>query len=323
MTYRKKVTVLSGIAAALAVVLILAFIFDPERIGSRSDAYSWLQPRDSQRISRITIAGMDEEAIELVREDAVWYVSQNGKNHPARRLRVEDFISTLTRRASYPVRSTSAASHMRLSLVDGMAARISVADSSGQSLLDLLVGHGDVTGQNVYLRRQGHNEVRSGEDIFSVYLRGSLVSWFDFRLFPETEIGLDASDVQRLTVVSPAKDEEDSVPSEMVFTRSGRGWVFNFDLANPDFRNVENYIRDILYTLGDSFIYDISHDDPMFDDSRIQLEFGNGSTRTILLSPAEEDGRRYAVISGSDLVYSLPPWASLRLFAEPELFERL
>jgi len=319
MTYKKKFTVLSGIIAFLAVVYILTIVFDPERRSSRSAAYSWLEGGQIDRISGIIIAKTDE-TITLARNGGKWFVSHNGKDYPAQTARVEDLIAALSKRAPYPVRSSSASSHERLSLTPGRAARITVTAGAGPPLLNLLIGQVDITGQNIYLRKQDQNEVRSGEDIFSAYANSALTSWYNLRLFPETEnSGIDAANVQRLTVYPPADSGENISPQ--IFTRNGGAWVFNFELANPDMGKVDSYVRNILYTSGDNFIDTITSSDSMFNNSRIVLELGNGGIRTIRFGPPDENNGRMAVISGSDWVYSLPGWACQRLFAEPESFE--
>jgi hypothetical protein len=326
MTYKKKITILSGIVAALALVYVLSLIFDPERMGSRSDAYSWLDPAQIDRISGIIITGAPSpdgtEAITLARNGGRWFVSRNGRDYPARQTRVEDFIAALGKRAPYPVRSSSAASHGRLSLTEDMAVRVTVAAGAGLPLLSLLIGQEDITGQNVYLRKQGQNEVRSGQDIFTTYTAGTITSWYNLRLFPETETGrLNAEDVQRLTVYPPA-GEGGNVPP-YIFTRKGKEWTFNFELAEPDIEAVNSYIRDILNTSGDDFTDLVNTSDSMFNYSRIALDLGDGSIRTVRLGPPVDDnGRHFAVVSGSDWVYSLPGWTSRRLLVDAGNFEK-
>jgi hypothetical protein len=319
MIYKKKITVLSGVIAALALIYILTIVFDPERRGSRSAAYSWLDAAQNDRISGITITKPDE-TITLARNGGKWFVSRDGKDYPAKDIRVEDFIAALSKRAPYPVRSSSASAHERLSLTEPGAIRVTVAAGAGLPLLNLLIGQPDITGQNVYLRRQGQNEVRSGEDIFSTYTGGTLASWYNLRLFPETETGkLDAASVQRLTVYPPPAEDGDDSP--LIFSRKEKIWSFNFELANPDMARVESYIRDILNTSGDDFVADASPSDPLFKNSRVVLELGDGSIRTLRFGPPEENGNRYAAISGSDWVYSVPEWAIRRIFINNDEFE--
>jgi hypothetical protein len=298
----------------------LTIVFDPERSSSRSAVYSWLEGGQTDKISGITITKSDETII-LAKNGGKWFVSHNGKDYPARTTRVEDLIAVLTRRAPYPVRSSSASFHERLSLTEDRADRITVMAGAGLPLLNLLVGQLDLTGQNVYLRKQGQNEVRTGEDKFSPYTQSALTSWYNLRLFPETETGLTAANVQRLTVYHTASNSGVENAPPQIFTRSGKAWIFNFEVANPDMGKVDSYIRDILNTSGDDFIDTITPSDSLFNNSRIVLELGDGSIRTIRLGPPDENNGRMAVVSGSDWVYSLSGWVSQRLFVDAESFE--
>jgi hypothetical protein len=321
MTYKNKVVTLSGVIAALAVVYILTIIFDPQRRGSRSDLYSWLEPSQNDRITGISIKKdgdtASQETVNLSRNGGKWFVTRGAKDYPARQVRVEDFLAILSKRAPYPVRSSSASSHERLSLTPDKAVQVTVSAGAGLPLLTLLIGQADITGQNVYLRKQGQNEVRSGEDRFSQYTGSGLSSWYNLRLFPENEEGkLSESDVQRLIVYPPEEE------SPMIFTRSSREWTFNFGISNPDFGKVDAYLRDILAVSGDDFIDEISPSDPMFNNCRIVAEFGSGISKTLRLGPANDEGKRYATVSGSDLVYSISAWAAGKLFVNRESFEQ-
>jgi len=315
MTYKNKIITLSSVIAALIIVYILTIIFDPQRMGSRSDAYSWLEPGQNDRISGISITKAGEKTVNLSHNNGKWFVTRNGKDYPARQARVEDFLAALVKQEPYPVRSSSASSHERLALTPDKATQVTVSAGAGLPLLSLLIGQTDITGQNVYLRKQGQNEVRSGEDRFSPYTSSALNSWYNLRLFQENQEGkLSDTDIQRLIVYLP------EIESPMIFTRSNREWTFNFEISNPDFSKVDSYIRDILGVSGDDFIDGVSPSDPMFNTSRIVMELGNGVTKTLRLGPSDQEGKRYAIVSGSDFVYSIPSWAVNKLFVDKENF---
>ncbi|GHV94055.1 hypothetical protein AGMMS50293_03750 [Spirochaetia bacterium] len=316
MTYKKQLTILLSIIGALCLIYILSMVFDPERVGSRSAAYTWLDSKLINQIDRISISSARETNL-LVRKNNEWFVAHNGKEYPARQLRVDDFIGIFTKRAPYPLRSSSPSSHERLGLAEETAARITISGGAGLPLLDILVGLTDTTGRDVYLRRQGQNEVRSGENKFNAYISGARSSWYNLRLFPESEDAkLDVDGVQRLTVHTAGAEPQ-------VFTRWNREWTFSgLSITDPDMGKVDAYIRGILNTEGDDFDETVSPADPMFDHSRLTLELGNGSVRTLRLSAPGEDNRRYALVSGSDYVYSLAGWAAERLFKTAADFEK-
>jgi hypothetical protein len=318
------------IIAALVLAYTLGMIFDPERTASGSDLLSWIDPQLVDRIDRIAIESGGETK-ELIRKNAGWFVSHNGKDYPARQMRVEVFIDLLAKRAPYPVRSSNASSHERLGLTENDASRILVSGGARLPLLDLLVGQGDNTGQEVYLRRRDQNEARSGEDVFTAYTESPRASWYNLRLFPESEDGsLDADSVQRLTVYAGAQmpgsddgDGADAAPAELrVFTRSGTEWILSgISAAGADMNKVDSYVRGILNAEGDDF-GDSDEGDLMFNHSRITLELGDGSVRTLRLGPPDETGRRLARVSGSPYTYSLAGWAAERLFRDASFFEK-
>ena len=322
MTHKSKIIVLSSIIAALALAYISGIVFEHERVGRRSALFTWLDARHESSIARITIDNTVNgfESITLVQQGGNWFVSRNDKEFPARNLRVEDLIGILTRRSNFPVISTNASSHERLGLAGNTSARITVADGTGRSLLDLLIGQQDITGRNVFLRRLDQNEVRSGDDFFSTFVTTTPVSWYNLRLFPEIETGgVNEMSVQRLTVYPPVTDEEEF--QHLIFTRRGREWDFNFDLTNPDIGRVNSYIRDILNTSGNNFAEDKEPTDPDLYNSRIALEFGDGSIRILRFGP-EENGIHFAAVTGSPFVYSVPEWSVTRLFPNISTFER-
>jgi hypothetical protein len=313
MTYKNKISALLSLIAVLALLYTASLVFDPEKTGSRSSSYAWLDSKASSRVTRISLSGQTE--LELKKTGGLWYVSNEGIDYPARRLRVEDFVGILAARAPYPVVSSQGSSHKRLGLDDDSATRVSVF-ADNVSLLDLLIGGSDSSGRGVYLRKYGQNEVRSGDDKFSLYVTGPVTSWYNLKLFPETEDGgLEADGVRSLSVYSPEGRQD--------FNRVNREWAISgIGVENPDQNAVDSYIRTILYAEGDDFASSVTVGDLDFNHSRIVLELANGGTKTVRLTEADEQGRRYAQVSGSDYVYSIAGWMSQRLFKAASDFEK-
>jgi hypothetical protein len=317
MKYRKKLIVLSSIIAFLALAYIFGLIFSPDRVSTRSAMYTWLAPQQAERAGKITLWNT-EESVDLLRKNGAWFIVKDDSEYPAKQLRVADLLSILSRRGSFPVRTSSASAYERLGLDEASASRITVSGANGDTLLDLLAGYGDAAGKNIYLRKYDSSEARSGEDKISAYLYGGLKSWYNLRLVPENENNqLDIDKVQRMTVYADGSTEP------QIFTRKARQWTYNkIDEAQLDMEKVDSYIRGGLFAEGDDFIADISSGDPMFDDSRIIIELGNGIVKTMYLSAAMDEDRRYATVSGSKLVYSLAGWMANRLFFPDDYFRK-
>ncbi|GHV92127.1 hypothetical protein AGMMS50268_26300 [Spirochaetia bacterium] len=323
MVYKQKRCLLSAVVGLLALVYALSFVFDPQQVDKRSDAFTWLDPRFLDQIDAVEIYGPAADT-RLVRRNNAWFVSADGAEYPARQFRVEDFLGALTRRGVWPVQARSASAHERLGLAEAAASRIVVRGGAGLPLLDLLAGNGNLSGRGIYLRKAGQNEARSGEDRLSGYISGPRSSWYNLRLFPDSETGVNATasitvdSVQRLTVYPPAGR---GMNGPAVFTRSGSGWSINgIALSQPENNKADTYIRGILNIEGEDFISP-SAGPEAFDDGRLVLELGDGSIRTVRIGPPGESDQRCAVVSGSPYVYALTSWAVDRLFRDASFFD--
>jgi len=314
MTYKNRLICLVSLIAVLALFYAGSFIINAGAGNTRSSSMIWLDSKLSLKADRIAVSAY-EQNFELVKKNNQWFVLNDEGEYPARNLRVEDFLGIFTKRAAWPVRSSGSASHERFGLDTDTADRLTVYGENS-ILLDILAGFEDGTGQEVYVRRYAQSEVRSGDRLLKTYLTSPVSSWYNLRLIPESEDGkVSAKNVQRLSVY----DGE----ATLVFTRRNRGWtVSGVTIENPDQTGIENYIGVILNAEGDNFDNSVSADDPELGKSRITVELDNGSVITIRLSEGDESGRRYAHVFGRDYIYSIPSWASSRLFREPSGFEK-
>ena len=319
MIYKKKLIVLLSLIAVLALTYTASLIFDPQRSGARSASYLWLDPNVAARAGRIVI-NIAGETKEFLKIDNQWFVLHNNREYPVRQLRIEDLLGVFTQRAPWPVRSSNASSHARFGLDAETAVRLTIYGEN-VTLFDLLIGDEDNTGREIFMRRFGQNEVRSGNNLIASYISSSVNSWYNLRLIPESADGTIAVDsIQRLSVYG---GEVSSMTSAQIFSRRNREWVVSgFEVVNPDQGSIDSYVRSILNIEGEDFTDHISANDPVLNHSRIVLELGNGAIKTILLSEGDESGRRYANVSGSGYVYSLAPWAAQRLFRSAAEFER-
>jgi len=313
MTYKKHLIFLLSLIAVLALLFTGSLLFDSVLGGARSDLFVWLDAKNASKAGRIVISRAGEE-ITLVKENDKWLVLNNGISYPARQIRVEDFLGVFTKRASWPIRSSSSSSHERFGLEEQNASKVTIYNDN-TPLLSLLIGGNDATGNEAYFRRTGENIVRSGDNSVRTYITSSVTSWFNLRLVPESEGGqVDVDSVQRLSVYKGTESQ--------IFTRKNRAWVITgIEVAKPDKSVIDNYIRTILNTEGDNFEDTVSVDDPVFNGGRIELQLGNGRIVTIRLSEADESGRHFASVSTSDLVYSVPVWAASRLFISAQSLE--
>jgi hypothetical protein len=347
MVYKKKLILLSSLVGFLALVYLATLFFDPERVSSRNAAFLWLDPKLQDQADGIELSkpGEWDKPLVLVRRGGSWHALIDGAEFPAKNARVEDLFRVLAARDSYPVRGTDASSHERLGLSENSAARILVKGGAGLPLLDLLIGGNDAAGREVYMRKNGQNEFRSGEDKLSSYVNGAETSWYSLGLFSAQPSPPDAALVQRITVNPPPPDNpEDAALEPLVITRRGSGWsIAGMEDDAVDSQRVDSYLRGILDAEAENFIPGLAAATVGFNDGRITLELGNGSTLGIALGTApgivqgaapgiapgaaqgilpEDEGRKAATASGSPYVYALADWTVSRLFQEKSYFAK-
>ncbi|MDR0568725.1 MAG: DUF4340 domain-containing protein [Spirochaetaceae bacterium] len=312
--YDKKIILLSGLAGVLTLIYAGTLLFDPETVNARKAAYAWLSPKLADQADSITLSG-SEGTVTLSRKNGVWLVSRNNAEYPAKQLRIGDVLRILTAKGQYPIRGTSGASLERFGLTEETGSRILVrGGGSSYPLLDLLIGKADSTGREMYLRRNGENEVRSGEDTLSSYVDGSLTAWLDLRLFPED---LQAGEVQRVTAYAPPAENE-TAPPALVLARQDGGWTVT-GVLNPDAQKAESYVRALLEAEGEDFI-DGESLFPSEGSGKILLELGNGRTITVKTGISGAQNRRTAEVEGVPFRYALAEWTATRLFRDAAYF---
>ena len=312
MTYKKRLYILLSLIAAMVLLLAGHIIFTSDMFSGQS-SFVWIDARTAEKADKIVFNTPSGE-IELSKRGNAWFVLHNETSYPARAARVQDLLSILSARAPWHVRSTGASAHERFGVLNEQAARITVYSDS-IAVLDLLLGNDDGLKNETYFRRVGQNEVRSGESGIKTYLNSPVSSWYNLRLIPESEGGqIDLNSVQRLSVHTPS--------GVQIFARRNRGWeITGMELSNPDVPAIESYIRNVINIEGDGFNDSVSHNDPLFNDSRIELQIGTGRIITIRFGEPDDTGRRLANVSGSEYIYSIPSWAAGRLFRNAESFE--
>ena len=327
MTFRKKIYLLSGIAAGLVLVYILSFVLDPERRVEREAYYSWLDPADIENITEITIINpkLYEDGdipISLKKINGSWFASDDETYFPAYQEFIDNFIFTLSERNKYEIRSSSASYHEQLFLNEELAVKVNVM-AENMPVLQMLFGKKDNTEKNIFMRLHNQNEIRIGEDRFSVFIDSFIESWYDLRFFPEKFAGkFDESTVQRITVKLPKELIKDGEEGLQIFSRRDDEWDLNFEIGEIERERMERYVRIILDAVGGTFTDSVSTDDPLFDYSSIEIQFGFPSEiKQISIGPLNEYGVYFATVSGSDFVYVLPQWIYSMLFRTNEYFD--
>jgi hypothetical protein len=310
---KKRVAPLLVLIFILGLANMLVFLLSPERKSQRSSVYTWLDERYLSYADRIEIYGLYENIV-LTRKNNIWVMGapsdtsppgNSPSDYPVKQYRVEELLDSLTRKRNYPVRS-SAVDPEILGLGTG-ASRITVRGGAGLPLLDLLIGSIDVSGKEVYLRKAGNKEIRSGPDLFTIYTNSTPQVWYDLRLFPE----LTPDMVQRVHLsLLPGEDQ-------ITIARRNNGWII--ENTNMPLPNGESWVRSIIEAQAENFTNIQSTE----TYANITLELGTGAVKVLNIGSPLADNSRIAIVSGSAHSYSLSEWTVNRLWRDSSFFTGL
>jgi hypothetical protein len=310
MSYKKKAIILAVVTGVLALLYGFTLFFDPERVSERNASFSWIPGGARDEADRIEVIRSGEadssESFTLVRKSDGWFaLIGTGLEVPVKQGRIDDIFRILSEKGAFPLRGSSPASHEALGLVPGEASRLLVWGGAGAvPLLDLLIGGNDSSGREVFLRKNGENNFRSGERLIATYLNGNDTDWYDLRLFHDDP----SASVQRVRV-SPVKGSEGD--GDYTLAKSGGSWVFEGSSGIPDGTKVDPWIKGIFELQGDYFIPGTEAAE--LSAGKVTIELGDGSTRTIQVGDAlPEDGgteKRPAMVSGAPYLFALSQWS--------------
>jgi hypothetical protein len=305
--YKKKILALAVTTALLALVYLLALFFDPERVASRSASFTWFPPADRDVADRIEISRPNEGAIVMMKREGSWFAQAGTEQVPVKQGRIDDLFRILGTRGTFPYRGSSSSSHSGFGLTSEKAIRLVVkGGASAEPLLDLLIGDDDASGKEVYLRKNGQDEYRSGDPLVRSYVAGENAAWYDLKLFKESM----ADYVQRIRI-SPLKDGEGDEDYTLAINDTGT-WVFEGSAETPSPDTVHTYTRNLFDTQGDDFLPRTEALGIGFNAAKISVELGDGSEITITAGE-EINGKRPVTASGSSYIYLVSQPAAQRL----------
>ncbi|GMO17460.1 MAG: hypothetical protein Pg6A_03880 [Termitinemataceae bacterium] len=307
MNFKKHVITLSAVAGALLLIYILSFVFSGESRAKRGSISALADARALSNARYIEIRGGDGSEFTIENQNDSWVVKQNGKSYPAKNGRVEDLISALGKKAEYPVRSSSASNLEAFGLGDDR--REVIIKDETRTIAELFFGAADATGKEIYIRSGQSGAIRSGDDVFSVYINGTAKDWYNLALFPDEKTKPAIFAVQRLTVVPPAP-ETGAREAPYTIIRDGDGWKFEGGGAVKK-TEADSTLRYIFDAQAEDFLSEPGTD--AFSEGGITIELGNGM-RIIFSLGQKVDGRRGLKISNQEYIYLISDWAVGRIW---------
>lgn len=323
MKYKTKLIFLISLITACVLILIAGFVFDPQNMNARTSLYTWLDKTWIDQADRLVLksAGLNSELVMLTRKNNVWHVLADGNEYPAKQERVTDLFNALSAKAAYPVAAWSSSSHAKLGVTEQAASRIILyGGASTIPLLDLLIGSGNSAGNEIYLRKNGNTEVRSGADQFTFYSDAKQNAWFDLRLIHYSR-PLTSAMVQNITVAQNNEEQESSYTLSRFAGENGTSWrIDSFPAMLVDNAKAESYVRSLLTSEAADFAAASLPSDYDFSFGKIELLLDDLSSLSIFFAPALENGQHPAMSSGSPFVYLIPEWTAERMLREADYF---
>ncbi|MDR1506610.1 MAG: DUF4340 domain-containing protein [Treponema sp.] len=299
----KKIYTLAGISGILVVVYLLTVFFDSGRVNARGASFTWLSPEAQDMADRIEISRPGNETLVIRRINDAWFAVLGGGQVPVKQGRIDDLFRVLCTKGTFPRLGSSPSSHEALGLSAERAARLVIRGGAAvPPLIDLLVGEDDSSGREVYLRKNGENEYRSGDRLVKSYVNGGERAWYNLRLFAENRAGM----VQRIRMDAPEDGEDFSL------ARNGNVWAWE-PSGETAGEAADAYVRNLFEIQGDTFLSPEAAESLAFDSGGISIELGDGSVITVRAAE-EQDGMRPVLVSGSPYVYLLSRPAAERLF---------
>jgi hypothetical protein len=328
MKYKTKLIFLISLISICVFILVASFIFNPQNTNARKSLYTWLEKTWTLQVDRIVLkgSGFASEPIMLIRKLDRWFVRANEIDYPAKQELTADLLNLLSTRTAYPVRATSQSSHERLGVTEQLASRIIVYGGASQiPLLDLFVGSGNLAGSEIYLRKNGSNEVRSGADQFTHFSDAKQNAWFDLKLFSDEKM-LTTNMIQQVCVFKNDSSQHSSYVLSRYVDEGRTSWkIDSLQTANIDNTKVESFLRTLLTSEAADFAAYLSDDDFTFGNiefnfGEIELLLDDLSRINISIAPALANNQYPAIMSGNPFVFLIPEWTVERMFREAEYF---
>lgn len=318
MMFQRKVQILSGLVLLLSLLFIGTFFFSPDTIAVREATGVLIDKQQSEKIIKIDIQRPGLPEFTLIKRTGQWYARRDTKEYPVKNERVADFLKPFSKPSVFPTRASTLQAHERLGLSDTNAVRVRMwYDEHKEPTLDLYFGAMDAMGKEIYFRLADQNEVKSAEDLFSSYLQSSPQSWYDLRLFPQSNgQSMTPELVQKITWTV---DNQGSFSILRSSTSQWSGLGNGLESKEIDTKKVDSFLRDLIGATGDDFT------DPVQNTSDVSkvfitLELGDGRTKKVSILSDAATKTHVASVTDTPYTYLLSEWQYNQLIKDAAWF---
>lgn len=318
MMFQRKVQILSGLVLLLSLLFIGTFLFSPDTRAVREATGVLIDKQQSEKLTKIDIQRPGLPEFTLIKRTGQWYARRDAKEYPVKNERVADFLKPFSKPSVFPTRASTIQAHERLGLSDQTAVRVRMwHDEHEGPTLDLYFGDMDATGKEIYFRLANQNEVKSAEDLFSSYLQSSPQSWYDLRLFPQSNgQSMTPELVQKITW---KVDNKDSFSIQRSSTSQWFGFGNGLESKEIDTRKVEAFLRDLIGATGDDFADSLQNTSNVLE-VLITLELGDGRSKKVSILSDPITKIHAASVTDTPYTYLLSEWQYNQLIMDAAWF---
>ena len=328
LAYRKKITILGAVLAALVVLYVLGVLFSPTRVQQRSASTPLYPDLKAEAVQEIQIqepggAGGAAASLTMKRQGDGWQLLIQGTAFPALASRIDTLLEQLAGLKRARVASTDPQTWPAFEVDKEKARRLVLKDAAGKALVDLHVGKPAPGGQGSYVRREGSNDVVQADRSLDYYAGASDEQWSDLRLFPRE---LQGGDLVRIDVRGrtgfDAEEKESGRPvSHSLLLESGQEgprWQVQGD---PDFALAADKVEGLAATLagfeGSRFAVNVPEGQAGFDSPFGEIGVStrdDKSYRLLIGAYLQAEEQYYARLEGGPFTWLVPAWRVRQAF---------
>jgi len=295
--YRTKVMVLSTLFGVLALTAVLGWVFGQQAVAQRQ----------AQEPLLVGYKAADLTGIELsngviLKKDASWTLSFQGKDFPPSVDRIETYIKTLS--TLQRERLVTSGDPKPFGLDTGFKT-LKLLGAGGKVVANLEVGGANDLGDKVYVRFEGQKDIWQTDRGFARTLDLDFNTWADLSLFP----GRKASDLTRIAFDSRIETADKSVYAPFDLERTVTGgkakWQNRSSKASTD--TMASW-ADLVATFHfGAFASPSEAPSPATSLGTVTLYWADGKASTVKIGPADGQNRYRATDGTRD--FWINDWA--------------
>jgi hypothetical protein len=307
MKFRTKLYALSGVAAFLAIAIALGLVFSPENTQKRSLRGDILADKSKDKVAGAKIEANGQSVI-LKKSPDGWLLEKAGIDFPASASKVESLLAALSSAQEMFKVSSKKDSFASLGLTPA-GKRITLSDSSGKAIVDIVLGKEEGNGKKIYLAFQGKDAAYSVKNTLAGFLQTDDRSWADLKAVSKV---FKDGEIQEISVKGslPDSDGAEAVTADYRLLRDAKkGWIVN---GNPGFaldpNKVDRYVDSVTSMEGDAFVTDKAAEaKKLLETPLVTISFrsGKGTEYRILMAGPDAEKRYVAKeASSANMIYA-------------------